>query len=90
MYCLLFYQNWVVTKYQRLVPVMNVRSKDKKKVIRYDPSKYCHQIKRLDITTAADKKQAITTSTANQVTVTYYHNYYCKSGNCYILSQLLL
>ena len=88
MYCLLFYQNWVVTKYQRLVPVMNVRSKDKKKIIRYDPSKYCHQIKRLDITTAADKKQAITTS--NQVTVTYILDYYCKPGNCYILSRLLL
>ncbi|KAF6038324.1 NOL8 [Bugula neritina] len=41
-------ENWVVTKYQRVVPVMNIRSKDKKKIIKYDPSKHCHQIKKLD------------------------------------------
>ena len=38
----------MVTKFQRVVPVMNLRSKDKKKVIRYDPSRHSHQIKRLD------------------------------------------
>lgn len=38
----------MVTKFQRVVPVMNVRSKDKKKVVRYDPSRHSHQIKRLD------------------------------------------
>lgn len=46
----------MVTKFQRVVPIMNVRSKDKKKVVRYDPSKHCHQIKRLD----AEKKNSST------------------------------
>ncbi|XP_067936289.1 nucleolar protein 8-like isoform X2 [Watersipora subatra] len=41
-------ENWVVTRYQRVVPVMKVRSRDKKKVTRYDPSRHSHQLKRLD------------------------------------------
>lgn len=39
----------MVTKFQRVVPIMNVRSKDKKNVFLYDPSKRSHQIKKLDV-----------------------------------------
>ncbi|XP_013383519.1 nucleolar protein 8 isoform X2 [Lingula anatina] len=37
-------KDWVVGKYGRVLPVVNIRQKDKKKLLRVDPSKQCHQL----------------------------------------------
>ncbi|XP_073700698.1 nucleolar protein 8 [Garra rufa] len=41
------HKNWVVSKFGRVLPVLNLGSKGKK-VFKYDPSKHCHNIKRLE------------------------------------------
>ncbi|XP_063071143.1 nucleolar protein 8 [Engraulis encrasicolus] len=40
--------DWVVSKFGRVLPVLNLKCESKKKVIKYDPSKHCHNIKKLD------------------------------------------
>ncbi|XP_051932235.1 nucleolar protein 8 isoform X2 [Hippocampus zosterae] len=48
------HKDWVVSKYGRVLPVMQLRRKKGTKTctIKYDPSKYCHNIRRLDPATA--------------------------------------
>ncbi|XP_019716024.1 nucleolar protein 8 isoform X3 [Hippocampus comes] len=48
------HKDWVVSKYGRVLPVMQLRRKKGTKTctIKYDPSKYCHNIRRLDPRTA--------------------------------------
>ncbi|PIK44035.1 hypothetical protein BSL78_19104 [Apostichopus japonicus] len=40
-------KNWVVGKYGRVLPVVYMRSKDRKKVVKFDPSKYIHHLKQI-------------------------------------------
>ncbi|XP_056303976.1 nucleolar protein 8 [Danio aesculapii] len=42
------HKDWVVSKFGRVLPVLNLKSKGKNKVFKYDPSKHCHNIKRLE------------------------------------------
>ncbi|XP_065100574.1 nucleolar protein 8 [Paramisgurnus dabryanus] len=42
------HKDWVVSKFGRVLPVLNLKFKGKKKVFKYDPSKHCHNIKRLE------------------------------------------
>ncbi|KAK2906763.1 hypothetical protein Q8A67_005748 [Cirrhinus molitorella] len=41
------HKNWVVSKFGRVLPVLYLESK-RNKVFKYDPSKHCHNIKRLE------------------------------------------
>ncbi|XP_033746768.1 nucleolar protein 8-like isoform X2 [Pecten maximus] len=40
-------QNWVVGKYGRVLPIINIRRRDKRKIMKVDPSKFCHNSKRM-------------------------------------------
>ncbi|XP_078677891.1 nucleolar protein 8-like isoform X2 [Branchiostoma floridae x Branchiostoma belcheri] len=40
-------RNWVVGKYGRILPVVYIRRKDKKKVMKVNPSKYSHNLKKM-------------------------------------------
>ncbi|KAI8501758.1 nucleolar protein 8 [Branchiostoma belcheri] len=40
-------RNWVVGKYGRILPVVYIRRKDKKKVMKVNPSKYSHNLKKV-------------------------------------------
>ncbi|KAG8556457.1 hypothetical protein GDO81_018081 [Engystomops pustulosus] len=42
------HKNWVVSKYGRVLPVLHIKGSNESKIIKYDPSKYCHNIKKLD------------------------------------------
>uniref|UniRef100_A0A673IGM6 Nucleolar protein 8 n=1 Tax=Sinocyclocheilus rhinocerous TaxID=307959 RepID=A0A673IGM6_9TELE len=43
------FPNWVVSKFGRVLPVLNLKYKGKNKIsLSYDPSKHCHNIKRLE------------------------------------------
>ncbi|XP_048038628.1 nucleolar protein 8 [Megalobrama amblycephala] len=42
------HKDWVVSKFGRVLPVLNLKCKGKNKVFKYDPSKHCHNIKRLE------------------------------------------
>ncbi|XP_076865464.1 nucleolar protein 8 isoform X2 [Brachyhypopomus gauderio] len=42
------HKNWVVSKFGRVLPVLNLKCQGKNKVFKYDPSKHCHNIKKLD------------------------------------------
>ncbi|XP_016428447.1 nucleolar protein 8-like [Sinocyclocheilus rhinocerous] len=42
------HKNWVVSKFGRVLPVVNLKCKGKNNVFKYDPSKHCHNIKRLE------------------------------------------
>ncbi|XP_053577153.1 nucleolar protein 8 [Bombina bombina] len=42
------HKDWVVSKYGRVLPVLHLKANNKSKVIKYDPSKYCHNIKKLE------------------------------------------
>ncbi|KAI7790928.1 nucleolar protein 8 [Triplophysa rosa] len=44
------HKDWVVSKFGRVLPVLNLKCNGKKKVFKYDPSKHCHNIKRLEMT----------------------------------------
>ncbi|XP_056098427.1 nucleolar protein 8 [Rhinichthys klamathensis goyatoka] len=46
------HKDWVVSKFGRVLPVLNLKCKGKSKISFYDPSKHCHNIKRLE--TAGD------------------------------------
>ncbi|XP_054906348.1 nucleolar protein 8 [Poeciliopsis prolifica] len=45
-------KDWVVSKFGRVLPVLQLRSQkgSKARTVKYDPSKYCHNIRRLDRT----------------------------------------
>uniref|UniRef100_G1KIK9 Nucleolar protein 8 n=1 Tax=Anolis carolinensis TaxID=28377 RepID=G1KIK9_ANOCA len=42
------HKDWVVSKFGRVLPILHLKSQHKKKIIKYDPSKYCHNLKKLD------------------------------------------
>ncbi|XP_043933340.1 nucleolar protein 8 [Protopterus annectens] len=48
------HKNWVVSKYGRVLPVLHLREQRKRKITKYDPSKYCHNIKKFEQTTGQD------------------------------------
>lgn len=46
---LVLFQDWVVSKFGRVLPVLQlkVRRGNRAHMVKYDPSKYCHNIRRL-------------------------------------------
>ncbi|XP_069721679.1 nucleolar protein 8 isoform X2 [Phaenicophaeus curvirostris] len=42
------HKNWVVGKFGRVLPVLHLRSQQKNKIVKYDPSKYCHNLRKLE------------------------------------------
>ncbi|XP_053325240.1 nucleolar protein 8 [Spea bombifrons] len=42
------HKNWVVSKFGRVLPVLHLKNKKHNKIIKYDPSKYCHNIKKVE------------------------------------------
>lgn len=40
------HKNWVVSKFGRVLPVLHLKNQQKRK-IKYDPSKYCHNLKKI-------------------------------------------
>ncbi|XP_061187679.1 nucleolar protein 8-like [Saccostrea echinata] len=40
-------ENWVVGKYGRVLPIVHIPSKHSKKIMTIDPSKFCHNVKRV-------------------------------------------
>ncbi|XP_006876826.1 PREDICTED: nucleolar protein 8 [Chrysochloris asiatica] len=42
------HKNWVVSKYGRVLPVLHLKNQHKRKIIKYDPSKYCHNLKKIE------------------------------------------
>ncbi|XP_063796783.1 nucleolar protein 8 isoform X2 [Pseudophryne corroboree] len=42
------HKNWVVSKYGRVLPVVHLKGSKQSKIMKCDPSKYCHNIKILD------------------------------------------
>ncbi|NWS73784.1 NOL8 protein, partial [Crotophaga sulcirostris] len=45
------HKNWVVGKFGRVLPVLHLRSQRKNKIsfaLKYDPSKYCHNLRKLE------------------------------------------
>ncbi|XP_075405982.1 nucleolar protein 8 [Tenrec ecaudatus] len=41
------HKNWVVSKFGRILPVLHLKNQRKRKIIKYDPSKYCHNLKKI-------------------------------------------
>uniref|UniRef100_A0A2R9AWV6 Nucleolar protein 8 n=1 Tax=Pan paniscus TaxID=9597 RepID=A0A2R9AWV6_PANPA len=41
------YKNWVVSKFGRVLLVLHLKIYHKCKIIKYDPSKYCHNLKKI-------------------------------------------
>ena len=39
------FQNWIVGKYGRVMPIVYIRRPDKKKIMKVDPSRYVHHLK---------------------------------------------
>nr|CBN80671.1 Nucleolar protein 8 [Dicentrarchus labrax] len=56
------HKDWVVSKFGRVLPVMQLRCKkgSKARTLKYDPSKYSHNIRKLDRTAAADEPTPVT------------------------------
>ncbi|XP_062441597.1 nucleolar protein 8 [Rhea pennata] len=42
------HKNWVVGKFGRVLPVLHLKSQQKNKIVKYDPSKYCHNLRKLE------------------------------------------
>ncbi|XP_063147928.1 nucleolar protein 8 [Candoia aspera] len=42
------HKDWVVSKFGRVLPILHLKHQHKSKIIKYDPSKYCHNLKKLD------------------------------------------
>ncbi|KAL3853055.1 hypothetical protein ACJMK2_016637 [Sinanodonta woodiana] len=40
-------KNWIVGKYRRILPIVYVRKKDRRKIMKVDPSKFTHNLKML-------------------------------------------
>lgn len=49
----LWFQEWVVSKFGRVLPVLQLRCQKgtRNRTMKYDPSKYCHNIRKLDRST---------------------------------------
>ncbi|XP_054582995.1 nucleolar protein 8 [Eptesicus fuscus] len=41
------HKNWVVSKFGRVLPVLHLKNQHKRKISFYDPSKYCHNLKKI-------------------------------------------
>ncbi|XP_019486051.1 PREDICTED: nucleolar protein 8 isoform X4 [Hipposideros armiger] len=41
------HKNWVVSKFGRVLPVLHLKNQRKHKIMKYDPSKYCHNLKKI-------------------------------------------
>ncbi|KAM4877575.1 nucleolar protein 8 isoform 1-T3 [Thomomys bottae] len=41
------HKNWVVSKFGRVLPVLHLKNQHKHKIVKYDPSKYCHNLKKI-------------------------------------------
>uniref|UniRef100_A0A8D2CR41 Nucleolar protein 8 n=1 Tax=Sciurus vulgaris TaxID=55149 RepID=A0A8D2CR41_SCIVU len=41
------HKNWVVSKFGRVLPVLHLKNQHKRKIMKYDPSKYCHNLKKI-------------------------------------------
>uniref|UniRef100_K9IPX2 Nucleolar protein 8 n=1 Tax=Desmodus rotundus TaxID=9430 RepID=K9IPX2_DESRO len=41
------HKNWVVSKFGRVLPILHLKNQHKRKIIKYDPSKYCHNLKKI-------------------------------------------
>ncbi|XP_076994839.1 nucleolar protein 8 isoform X2 [Tamandua tetradactyla] len=41
------HKNWVVSKFGRILPVLHLKNQLKRKIVKYDPSKYCHNLKKI-------------------------------------------
>ncbi|XP_058422091.1 nucleolar protein 8 isoform X3 [Diceros bicornis minor] len=41
------HKNWIVSKFGRVLPVLHLKNQHKRKIIKYDPSKYCHNLKKI-------------------------------------------
>ncbi|XP_006900798.1 PREDICTED: nucleolar protein 8 [Elephantulus edwardii] len=46
-------KDWVVSKFGRILPVLHLKNHLKHKIIKYDPSKYCHNLKKIENSTKA-------------------------------------
>ncbi|KAM6126653.1 LOW QUALITY PROTEIN: nucleolar protein 8 [Phoenicopterus ruber ruber] len=42
------HKNWVVGKFGRVLPILHLRNQQKNKIVKYDPSKYCHNLRKLE------------------------------------------
>ncbi|XP_058027308.1 nucleolar protein 8 isoform X2 [Ahaetulla prasina] len=42
------HKDWVVSKFGRVLPILHLKDEHKSKIIKYDPSKYCQNLKKLD------------------------------------------
>ncbi|XP_017675323.1 PREDICTED: nucleolar protein 8 [Lepidothrix coronata] len=42
------HKKWVVGKFGRVLPVLHLRNQQKNKIVKYDPSKYCHNLRKLE------------------------------------------
>nr|XP_056710629.1 nucleolar protein 8 [Euleptes europaea] len=42
------HKDWVVGKFGRILPVLHMKAQHTNKIMKYDPSKYCHNLKKLD------------------------------------------
>ncbi|XP_076125206.1 nucleolar protein 8 [Alosa pseudoharengus] len=45
------HKDWIVSKFGRVLPVLNLKCEGKSKIFKYDPSKHCHNIKKFDTMT---------------------------------------
>ncbi|XP_020820015.1 LOW QUALITY PROTEIN: nucleolar protein 8 [Phascolarctos cinereus] len=41
-------KDWVVSKFGRVLPILHLRSRNRRKILKYDPSKYCHNLKKFE------------------------------------------
>ncbi|XP_039551302.1 nucleolar protein 8 [Passer montanus] len=42
------HKKWVVGKFGRVLPILHLRNQQKNKLVKYDPSKYCHNLRKLE------------------------------------------
>ncbi|XP_075795813.1 nucleolar protein 8 isoform X3 [Pelodiscus sinensis] len=42
------HKDWVVSKFGRVLPILHLKSRYKSKIVKYDPSKYCHNLRKLE------------------------------------------
>ncbi|XP_074770462.1 nucleolar protein 8 isoform X2 [Athene noctua] len=42
------HKKWVVGKFGRVLPILHLRNQQKNKIMKYDPSKYCHNLRKLE------------------------------------------
>ncbi|XP_078270145.1 nucleolar protein 8 isoform X2 [Rhinoraja longicauda] len=54
------HKDWIVSKFGRVLPILHLQQNNQKKIIKYDPSKYCHNIKKLDHVSDSGIKMPVT------------------------------